>query len=113
MTTAYQTESPAHAGHMNYIVIWVVLVLLFVASVAFSGVTSFVVGVVFAFFIAIVKALMVAAWFMHLSLERRWVWLMLVGGLLVVFVMWLGIAPDVMEMDGQNWSKVPPAELAK
>ena len=99
--------------HPNYIIIWAVLVVLFVASVSFSIVTSFAVGVVFAFFIAIIKALMVAAWFMHLNIEQKWVWIILTGGLLTIFVMWMGIAPDVMETEGLNWSKIPQAVQPK
>ena len=106
-------QPPDHSIRMRYAVIWAVLVLLFVCSIAFNGVTSFVVGVVFAFFIAIIKALMVAAWFMHLNIERRWVWIMLGGGLAVVFIMWLGVAPDVMESAGQNWSKLPAVSAPK
>jgi caa(3)-type oxidase subunit IV len=96
-----------HPAHLRYVLVWAVLVLLFVASVAFSAVTSVVVGVVFAFFIATVKALMVAAWFMHLNVEKRWVWWVLGLCLLVVFVLWLGVAPDVMEHGGVRWSKLP------
>lgn len=104
---AQHAENPHHGSLLHYVVVWAVLVVLFAGSVSFSVVSSFVVGVVFAFFIAIVKAVMVAAWFMHLNIERRWVWLMLATGLMVVFVLWLGVAPDVMEMEGQNWSKLP------
>ena len=92
-------------AHPSYIVIWVLLVLLFVASLGFSHFTSLIVGVVFAFFIAIVKALMVCAWFMHLNVERRYVWVMMFLSLGAVLVMWMGIAPDVMENRGHNWTK--------
>lgn len=98
-------ERAEHAPHPAYLLVWAVLVTLFVASVSFNLVTSFVVGVVFAFFIAIIKTLMVAAWFMHLNVEKRWVWLMLLTGLLVVLVFWMGVAPDVMETEGVNWIK--------
>ena len=94
-----------HSPPMYYIIIWVVLVVLFAASVSFSLFSSVVVGVVFAFFIAVVKALMVAAWFMHLNLEPRWVWVLLALALGAVFIMWLGMAPDIMEPMGANWSK--------
>lgn len=104
-----QAAGADHSARKHYVIVWAVLVFPFVGSVAFSGVASFIVGVVFAFFIAIVKAVMVAAWFMHLNIERKWVWIMLAGGLMVVFIMWLGVAPDVMESSGQNWSKIPPA----
>ncbi len=99
---AEQTE---YTPHPAYLLVWAVLVTLFVASVTFNLVSSLVVGVVFAFFIAIIKTLMVAAWFMHLNIEKKWVWLMLLTGLLVVFIMWMGIAPDVMETEGLNWIK--------
>jgi len=94
-----------HAPPSYYIIIWAVLVVLFAASVSFSLFSSVVVGVVFAFVIAIVKAVMVAAWFMHLNTEPRWVWIMLVGALVAILIMWMGMAPDVMETHGTNWSK--------
>lgn len=99
----------AEKGHAHppYLTIWVLLVVFFVASVTFSLFSSVVVGVVFAFFIAIIKALMVASYFMHLNIEPRFVWYMLGIALLAVFIMWLGIAPDVMELNGANWSKAP------
>jgi caa(3)-type oxidase subunit IV len=103
-------SAAAHPLHPSYVLVWAALVLLFVSSVAFSAVSSVIVGVVFAFVIALIKALMVAAWFMHLNIEKRWVWLILLAGFTVVFVMWLGIAPDVMENQGLNWVKqLPPA----
>lgn len=102
------TEQTEHSPHPAYLLIWTILVTLFVASVMFNLVTSFVVGVVFAFFIAIIKTLMVAAWFMHLNIEPRWVWIMLLTALLVVLIMWMGMAPDVMETEGVNWSKSLP-----
>lgn len=100
----------AESGHGHdhtrfYMTIWVLLVVLFVASVTFGLFSSVVVGVVFAFFIAIIKALMVSAYFMHLNIEPRWVWLLLLVALLAVFIMWLGVAPDVMEHSGTNWKK--------
>ena len=107
---ASQAEKGSHGhdtAHPSYIIIWVLLVLLFLISLGFSHFTSLIVGVVFAFFIAIVKALMVAAWFMHLNIERRYVWVMMFLALGTVFVMWMGIAPDVMENRGYNWSKLP------
>ena len=92
-------------SHPPYILIWFLLVVLFVASVAFSLFSSVVVGVVFAFFIAVVKALMVASYFMHLNIEPRFVWYMMFLALGAVFIMWLGIAPDVMEVNGAHWTK--------
>ena len=107
MSTA--VERAPHTPHPSYVVVWVVLVVLFAASVSFNLLSSVVVGIVFAFFIAMIKALMVAAWFMHLNIEKRWVWVILAAALLVIFVMWLGVAPDVMEKEGLNWAKQPPA----
>jgi caa(3)-type oxidase subunit IV len=100
-------ERPAYTPHPSYVVVWIVLVVLFAASVSFNLLSSVVVGVVFAFFIAAVKSLMVAAWFMHLNIEKRWVWIILATALTVIFIMWLGMAPDVMEMEGLNWAKQP------
>jgi len=101
------SEHSGHHGNSRYVIIWALLVVLFVASLGFAAVTSFIVGVVFAFFIAIIKALMVAAWFMHLNIEERWIWVILLVGLLIVLIMWMGVAPDVMEPSGTNWQKIP------
>ena len=55
-------EPTTHAPPIHYLIVWTVLVLLFGGSVGFSFVSSCIVGVVFAFFIAIVKVVMVGAW---------------------------------------------------
>jgi high-affinity Fe2+/Pb2+ permease len=64
-----------------------------------------------AFGIAIVKALMVAAYFMHLNIERRYIWYMLYTMLIIVFLFFAGTAPDVMETEGRNWIKSSALQL--
>jgi len=57
-----------------------------------------------AFGIAVVKAAIVCAFFMHLNIEKKYVWYMLFGMLLMVGVFFSGVATDINRPDGRNWS---------
>lgn len=98
----------AHAhphGHTNYVKIWAILCGLLVVSVVGPMLGIRVVTLITAFGIAIVKAAMVANYFMHLNIEKRWVtWILLV---MVAFmlVFFGGTAPDVLKNQGQRWEK--------
>jgi len=56
-----------------------------------------------AFGIALIKASLVAAYFMHLNLEKRYIRYMLYSMLLMVALFFAGTAPDVMKADGLRW----------
>jgi len=104
---AVQTAGHAagHGAHRNYVKIWAILLVLLVISVAgpFAGIR--VVTLATAFGIALVKAYMVAKNFMHLDVEKPIIqWLMAVALLLMV-LMFSGLAPDVMKDRGRNWKK--------
>ena len=100
------SSSDAHSSHPNYIKIWAILVVLLVISVLGPMIGIKAITLATAFGIAVVKALMVAAWFMHLNGEKRLIWFMLLGGLLFMFLMFAGLAPDIMKEDGQHWHQV-------
>jgi len=98
-------EATGHAPHRNYVKIWAILMVLLVVSVVgpFAGIR--VVTLITAFGIALVKAYMVAKNFMHLDVEKPIIqWLMAVALVLMVLLFY-GVAPDVMKDRGRNWEK--------
>jgi len=56
-----------------------------------------------AFGIAIVKALMVCAYFMHLNTEKKFVWYLLITCLTMMYLLYIALVPDIMRKEGQNW----------
>jgi caa(3)-type oxidase subunit IV len=106
------THAQAHPGHhTNYVKIWAILCVLLVVSVVGPMFGHRVITLITAFGIAIVKASMVANYFMHLNIEKKWVtWILLVM-LAFMLVFFGGVAPDVLENEGQQWNKtyVEPA----
>jgi caa(3)-type oxidase subunit IV len=93
-----------HIHHPNYVKIWAVLVVLLIVSVLgpMTGIRSLI--LLTAFGIALVKAYLVAKNFMHVNLERKWVGYLLVVCLLLVVVLFTGVAPDVMRHEGMHWN---------
>ena len=62
--------------------------------------------------LAIVKAILVAAYFMHLNIERKYIWWLLLAAVLFLLVLFYGVAPDIMKSHGVNWKSLdtpPPA----
>jgi caa(3)-type oxidase subunit IV len=102
----------AHVQHPNYVKTWAILVLLLIVSVLGSMTHIRDVVLIAAFGVALVKAYLVAKNFMHINVEKRWVPYLLVMCLLLVAVLFAGVAPDVMKHAGLNWtnpSANPPA----
>ena len=109
------TEAQGHVHHPNYVKIWAILVVLLVVSVI--GSMSHIREVVLfaAFGVALVKAFLVARNFMHINVEKRWVPYLLIVCLLFIFILFAGVAPDVMNHSGLHWtnpSANPPATAA-
>ena len=96
----------------SYVKIWALLVVLLIISVVGPMAEIKVITLITAFGIAIVKALMVAAKFMHLNVEKRYIWYILLTGLLFVFLFFTGIAPDIMKESGMNWVKTDSSYIA-
>jgi caa(3)-type oxidase subunit IV len=121
MSTQAHAHDPAHgAAHAEehehvhppifYVKIWAVLTVLFVISVAGPMIGIKIVTLITAFGIAIVKAYLVAAHFMHLNIQRRWVVYLELGVLAMLLLFYFGVAPDVMNHEGQNWENVAAKE---
>ena len=100
-----------HTSAIHYVKIWAVLLGLLVISILGPMLEIKILTLITAFGIAIVKALLVAAYFMHLSIEKRYVWYLLVMMLLVVGLFFAGTASDIMKPDGRNWVNSSAQEL--
>src|SRR5438105_3173775 len=110
-------DSQAAHPHTNYVKIWAILVALLVVSVAgpFVGAATglFVITLITAFGIAIVKASMVVRYFMHINLEKKYV-AYLVGTMVILMLLMVGaVSPDVMHHDGANWHNQAAADAVK
>ena len=88
MTTANTTEHPRpHADSLaTYLVIFVLLMLLLVATVAIARFDLGSLNVVAALLIAVAKALLVILFFMHVRHNPRITWAFVLAGFF-----WLGI----------------------
>jgi caa(3)-type oxidase subunit IV len=100
-------HTAAHPVHRNYVKIWAVLVVLLVISVAGPFLGIRVVTLATAFGIALVKAYMVAKNFMHLDVEKPIVHWLLAIILVLMVLLFAGVAPDVMKDKGRMWKKGP------
>jgi caa(3)-type oxidase subunit IV len=112
---AAHAEAGAHAhdeaAHLKlYFRIYITLLVLFGISVL-GPVIGGIVGskslvIVTAFGVAIVKAYLVCAHFMHLNIEKRYIGYLLTTTLVFMFLFYAGVSPDVMEHHGRNWENV-------
>lgn len=112
-----QSQAHGHSSHgseaehiKHYTKIYLTLMVLFLISVA-GPVVGDLVGskalVLFtAFGIAVVKAYLVCAHFMHLNIEKRYIAYLLTTSLVFMFLFYAGVSPDVMEHHGRNWKNI-------
>ena len=91
------------AHHTNYVKIWAILLVLLAVSLIGPELGIRIVTLLTAFGIAVVKAYMVAKYFMHLNIERRFVVQLLTVCLGLMVLFFLATAPDVMKHWGMNW----------
>lgn len=95
----------AEHGYNYYVKIWVYLMVLLVISIVGPTFEILVVTLITAFGVAVVKALMVAAWYLHLSTEKKYIWLLLIGALIFMGGLFIGVAPDIMNKEGTLWKR--------
>lgn len=100
-------------GPKHYLKIYALLLLLFVISVIGPEIGIRWVTLVTAFGIAIVKFLMVAAYFMHLNIEKRYIHWMLYSMLIFVGLFFTGVMVDIMGVRGHNWENLGAIENMK
>lgn len=92
-------------GYGYYKKIWFYLMILLVISILGPELGIFWVTIITAFGIAIIKAGMVAAYFMHLNIEKKFIWGLLVGALLFLVGLFAGLYPDITNPTGTLWKK--------
>lgn len=98
----------------NYVKIWAILVVLLVISVLGPEIGIQWITMITAFGIALVKAYLVIKYFMHLTVEPKYVIYLLVSMLAFSALFVAGVSADVMKHEGQNWDNVAAkAHVAK
>jgi caa(3)-type oxidase subunit IV len=109
-------------NHPSYKKIYIILLVLFVVSVlgpelaeifGLEGITRNLLVLSTAFGIAIWKAYLVCAYFMHLKVEKIYAPYILLACLSLVFVFFFGTATDAMFPKGHNWDKPYSEEEAR
>ncbi len=93
------------APHHNYVKIYGILLALLVVSVVGPMLEIQIITLITAFGIAGVKAYIVCKYFMHLDTEPAFIRWILITAVVIMVVLFYGVAPDVMQDDGQNWHK--------
>jgi caa(3)-type oxidase subunit IV len=105
-----------HHPPKYYVKIWALLLVLLGVSILGPMIGIKWLTLITAFGIALVKAGMVCAYFMHLNIEKKVAWYILCATLLLLLVFFTGVAPDVMKPSGTNWRNLyhePTAEESK
>jgi caa(3)-type oxidase subunit IV len=95
--------------HRNYVKVWAILLGLLVVSVVGPLTGIRVVLLVTAFGVALVKAYLVAKNFMHLDVERPIVHWVLGVMLVLMVLLYAGVAPDAQRQKGYHWYKLTGA----
>ena len=107
--------------HPSYLKIYFTLLILFIISVlgpelaeilGLEGVSRVVLVLSTAFGIALWKAYLVCAYFMHLKVEKIYAPYILLACLSLLFVFFFGTATDAMFANGHNWVKEYSEEKA-
>ncbi len=107
MSNHHETET-SHHEHPNYFKIYITLLVLLAISVLGPMVGIKWLTLITAFGIAGVKAYMVAAHFMHLKVEKKYINYFLLISLALMIFFFFAIAADIMKWEGQNWRSTVP-----
>jgi caa(3)-type oxidase subunit IV len=99
--------------HYDYVKIWGVLLVLLVLSVLGPMLGHPTVTLVTAFGIAFIKAGLVIKYFMHLTVEKKYIGFLLLMMLAFMLVFVGGVAPDVMKHEGQRWVNTAAQDAVK
>jgi len=110
----HQDHADDH-GQAFYVKIWAILLVLLIVSILgpilaphmeIGFLKAWMITLMTAFGIAVVKAYLVAANFMHLNIEKRYITYLLTTMLMLMLLFFAGVSPDVMKHKGQNWENV-------
>lgn len=103
----------AHHGPKYYIKMYGILLVLLIISIIGPEFGIKILTLITAFGIALVKAYMVAAHFMHLKGEKPYIHYMLYAMLLFMLLFFTGVSVDVMRPKGENWENISAQEIIK
>ncbi|HSA59148.1 MAG TPA: cytochrome C oxidase subunit IV family protein [bacterium] len=81
--------------HPSYVAIWVVLLIALFVSVALGSMGNVVLATALIFGIATFKAYLVAAYYMGLKWEARYVTAILLVGIAFMLILYFGLTPDI------------------
>jgi caa(3)-type oxidase subunit IV len=99
--------SHAHdSHHVDYWKVYWVLLVLLAFSIAGPMIGIKLLTLITAFGIAVVKAYLVAANFMHLKFEKKYIAYLLCTAIAFMFLFYAGVSPDVMKHRGRGWQNV-------
>src|SRR4051812_24777441 len=102
-----------HGHHTDYFKVYYVLLALLGVSIAGPMIGIKWLTLVTAFGIAVIKAYLVAANFMHLKVEKKYVVYLLLTAIAFMFLFYAGVSPDVMQHRGRQWENVAAQEWSK
>ena len=114
---AHTADNSAHGHHephgeKHYIKIYFYWLLpLLIASIIGPEIGIRWLTLITAFGIAIVKAWIVAAYFMHLKVEKKYISYMMCSMLLMMLLFFMAVAPDVLHTHGRNWINTSAVQL--
>lgn len=90
------SETEASHEHPNYILIWGILVSALGISLMMGYMQIPVVAIVLIFTVAVIKAYLVLAYFMHLKFEPFFVVLIMAAGLICLYFLFFLLVPDIV-----------------
>ncbi len=91
----------AEIRHVNYVAIWKILVAALVVSLLLAHWKMPRLAAALIFSVAIAKAALVAAYYMHLKFEPRFVVLAVISGLLCLLILFAGLSLDMVHVYGK------------
>lgn len=105
------TAEHSHHGPKYYVKLWAILLVLLIISILGPEFGIKILTLITAFGIALIKAYMVAAHFMHLNTEKKIIHYMLYTMLLFMGLFFAGVCVDVMRTEGENWQNVSALKI--
>lgn len=96
-----QKAAEETAQHPPYVAIWGVLVTALLLSVLMGRLEIPVVASVLIFSIAVAKAYLVLAYYMHLKFEPFYVIVIVGTGLVCLYFLFFGLVPDIVLASGK------------
>ena len=99
-------HSDGHHGDGHYVKIYLILLGLLIVSILGPELEIQIVTLITAFGVAVVKANLVVSHFMHLNVEKPIIKWVLGASVVLMALLWAGVAPDVQNHEGHQWENL-------